>query len=160
VRWPGRAAAGRRVEQVTSLLDLTATIVDVAGAELPGQAGDSLAPLLRGEAEEAEGAAVSEYFAVGTITPARMLRCGQHKLNFYQGEPYELFDLESDPEEMVNLADDPAYAEIKQQLIDELLAGWDGPEIDRRIRASQQRRLRVMAGEAHNDRSAWEQGRD
>ncbi len=160
VRWPGQAAAGRRVEQVTSLLDLTATIVDVAGAELPGQAGDSLAQLLRGEAEEAEGAAVSEYFAVGTITPARMLRRGQHKLNFYQGEPYELFDLESDPEEMVNLADDPTYAEIKQRLIDELLANWNGPEIDRRIRASQQRRLRVMSGEAHNNRSAWEQGRD
>lgn len=36
---------------------------------------------------------------------------------------YELYDLETDPSEWTNLADDPAYAAVKRQMID-TLAAW------------------------------------
>ncbi len=82
VRWPGQVAAGRRIRQVTSLVDLTATIVDAAcSAPAEGSARSSLLPLLREDVPEVPGAAISEYFAVGALTPARMLRRGPHKLN-------------------------------------------------------------------------------
>ena len=40
-----------------------------------------------------------------------MLKKGRWKLNHYVGYPPELFDLNADPEELVDLAGDPAYAE-------------------------------------------------
>ena len=160
VRWPGKIAAGRRIEQVTSLVDLTATILDVAGTDLPGQNGISLAPLLEGSVQETEGVALSEYFAVGAITPARMLRRGRYKLNYYHNESPELFDLESDPDEMVNLAGDAAHAEIQAQLLGELLNEWDPDDMDRRIRASQRNRLIVAADDPGHNTTAWKPGRD
>ena len=48
VSWPGRFAAGARFEGAVSLLDLTRTLVDLAGAPDPGDLdGDSLLPVLR-----------------------------------------------------------------------------------------------------------------
>ena len=42
----------------------------------------------------------------------------------WSGPPqYELYDLETDPYEWRNLADDPAYAEVEQRLVD-ALHGW------------------------------------
>ena len=37
----------------------------------------------------------------------------------------ELYDLEQDPHELINLIDDPAYAEIRDRLHDWLLADMD-----------------------------------
>ena len=48
VSWPGRFPAGERFEGAVSLLDLTRTLVDLAGAPDPGDLdGDSLLPVLR-----------------------------------------------------------------------------------------------------------------
>ena len=48
VSWPGRVAAGARFGGAVSLLDLTRTLVDLAGAPEPGDLdGDSLVPVLR-----------------------------------------------------------------------------------------------------------------
>jgi choline-sulfatase len=52
----------------------------------------------------------SEYHAVGAVSGAFMLRKGRWKYNHYVGFAPELFDLKDDPEELVNLADDPAFA--------------------------------------------------
>lgn len=38
--------------------------------------------------------------------------------------PAALFDLEKDPWEMANLADDPAYANTRQEMAHLLKAGW------------------------------------
>ena len=44
------------------------------------------------------------------------------ELAFGKRPAYELFDLEKDPEQMVNVADDPAYAQVKTDLESRLLA--------------------------------------
>jgi arylsulfatase A-like enzyme len=38
--------------------------------------------------------------------------------------PAALYDLEKDPWETVNLADDPAYAKPRQEMADLLKQGW------------------------------------
>ena len=46
-------------------------------------------------------------------------------LEFQKGPvPAALYDLEKDPWETVNLADDPAYAKARQEMADALKAGW------------------------------------
>jgi choline-sulfatase len=161
IRWPGHIAAGRRIDQITSLVDLSATILDIAGADLPELTGTNLAPLLRGDVPESSGSSITEYFAVGAVGPTRMLRRGSHKLSYYHNEPLELFDLDSDPDELTNLANDNEHADIQQSLLAELLTDWDPDDLDRRIRASQRDRL-LIAGSAGGPPPipAWRPGSD
>ena len=49
-----------------------------------------------------------------------MIHDGRHKLIYYPtGNHVQLFDTATDPEESMNLADDPQHAELRQQL-----TGW------------------------------------
>ena len=47
---------------------------------------------------------------------------------------------------MVNLASDPAYADVRDDLIALVLDDWFPDEIDRRVRESQRRRRILLAG--------------
>ena len=58
----------------------------------------------------------SEYHAAGAVSGGYMLRKGRWKFNYYVDFPPELFDLESDPEELIDLAPDPAYADTLKAL--------------------------------------------
>ena len=159
VRWPGVVKPGSRHKQVTSLLDLVQTMLDVAGADPGDTDGVSLAPLLRGDAEDDDGEAFSEYHAHGTTTPGRMLRRGRYKLNYYLGDPPELFDLEADPDELTDLASNPAHAETVTEMTIAILNGWDAEAIKADIIAGQQDRMlinRSMGGQPYTP--AWAGG--
>ena len=75
-----------------------------------------------------------------------LLRDGRYKLIEYVGMPSQLFDLEADPDEAHNLADDPAYAETLARLRAALRAICDPAEIDARAKASQQQRVEAIGG--------------
>jgi arylsulfatase A-like enzyme len=52
VRWPGKFAAGRKVDRIAAHIDLTPTLLEIAGAKKPAAVkfdGVSLLPLLKGE---------------------------------------------------------------------------------------------------------------
>src|SRR4029453_3049416 len=54
VRWPGKFAAGRKVDRIAAHIDLTPTLLEIAGAKKPAAVkfdGLSLLPLLKGESE-------------------------------------------------------------------------------------------------------------
>ena len=149
VRWPGRAAAGRRVGECVSLVDVTATIVEAAGAASPAAPmdGHHLTKLLRGPDPDWEDAAFAELTAHGTDRPRAMLRQGNWKLCLSGGddpEP-ELYDLEQDPRELSNRAGDPVVAMVEERLRGALLARWDWRRIDHEVRGSQQRRQLIRA---------------
>ena len=64
---------------MVSLVDLIATVVDIAGATpITPLDGDSLLPLMRGEAEGWKDEAFSEYLAHGVQRPVAMLRRGRY----------------------------------------------------------------------------------
>lgn len=132
--------APRRVKDCVSLVDLFPTLVDVAGGDvaLPCD-GESLVPALTGG--KTRDLAVSDYSGIGPCVPHRMVRQGRFKLIYTHGAPDLLFDLEQDPDELHNLAGDPAHAKTLAQLRSVLLDGWAPDDIDRRIRASQAQRL-------------------
>ena len=112
------------------LLDLSATLLDLAGVEMPDYfQGASLRSILEGRdlSDAHRNFVRSEYFDAldphftgGTGTYATMHRTRTHKLCVYHGKGVgELFDLENDPWEHENLWDDPAHAEVKYQLLAE-----------------------------------------
>ena len=93
-----------------------------------------------------ERAVFSEFEAHATDRPGRMVRRGRYKLNYYHDEQPELFDLSADLHETVNLASDPAYANVRDDLIALVLDDWSPDEVDRRVRESQRRRRILFAG--------------
>ncbi|MCB9913968.1 MAG: sulfatase-like hydrolase/transferase [Planctomycetes bacterium] len=106
VRGPG-VRRGRSAA-LAYLLDLPATLAELTGVEPPeGQDGESFAPLLRGERDTARRELVTAYCDV-----QRALRDERWKLIRYpQVDRTQLFDLARDPDEVHDLAADPAYAE-------------------------------------------------
>jgi arylsulfatase A-like enzyme len=67
IRLPGAAQSGRRVAALTQSVDLPATLVDLFGAALPGAHGQTLLPLVRGEAEAVRSYACSGLEIAGAI---------------------------------------------------------------------------------------------
>ena len=159
--WPGRFAGGRREEAVTSLLDVAPTVLSLAGTEgLPGVRGHDLTPILTGApaAEPWPDVAFAETFARGQ-RPARMMRRGKWKLNLYHGyDDVQLFDLESDPDELNDLGRDPAYAETRERLRAEAETGWCGDWIERRspLRVTESRiGMRWIASDRTRESERW-----
>ena len=144
--WPGRLPAGTRCDRVISSLDLNATMLDALGCPaLPHSRGRSLLPLLADlQNTEWDDVAFSEFCqdAAGAGGPfsemgifQRMIRRGPWKLNYYHGQPCQLFNLQTDPRERQDLAADPAHQETLAALKAEVLDGWDPDWITARMAA-------------------------
>lgn len=130
--WPGVIEPGQRCSRVVSALDLTATLLDALGApSLPGTPGRSFLGLISSvrPSPEWEDIAFSEYCA-DQYTPdgecyQRMVRRGPWKLIYYHGMEPQLFNLDEDPGELVDLAAAPACKEIRTELTLRVLSEWD-----------------------------------
>jgi choline-sulfatase len=152
---PGRFAP-RRVAAAASLLDVTPTLVELAG----GRAGDvdtdgrSLRPHL--EAGTAPDETFAEYLAEGAVAPIVMIRRGPHKFIASPADPDQLYDLAKDPGERTNLAADPAQAGVVAALRAEVARRWRLDEIDAQVRASQRRRRVVADALAKGEATAWD----
>ncbi|HWI63936.1 MAG TPA: sulfatase/phosphatase domain-containing protein, partial [Symbiobacteriaceae bacterium] len=137
VRWPGTPAAPGAAGALVSLADLMPTLLEAAGAPAPGAvAGRSFLPVLNGTSTQHRDAVLTEFHsAYFPGLNIRTLRTPKYKLSYYAGKPYgELYDLWQDPGEFENRWNDPAYAEVKadliRRLLDEVLAldsGFPGP---------------------------------
>lgn len=143
MRWPAEIEAGTRCEQIITNVDFAATFLDVCGIDaaeaLPTSQGRSFRPLWRGDdVPDWPDAAYYRYWEHDDpihSAPAHYgIRTAEHKLIHYYGaglgvpgaservfeSEWELYDLRSDPAEMLNVADDPAYAEVRASLSEKL----------------------------------------
>lgn len=120
VRIPGGTLGQVRTEFV-SLLDCTATILELAGID-PEPAVDSrsLLPLVRGEHPEWEQDIVCEFHGHHFPYPQRMLREDRYKLIVNPDSVNELYDLHTDPDEMRNAYGDPALADVQSRMMQRL----------------------------------------
>lgn len=121
--------AGSVCPEAVSHIDLLPTFLQWAGLPIPPiLEGESLAHLLHGEQEPDRCAFIEfnryeiEHDSFGGFQPVRCVVDGRHKLVINLMTTDELYDLESDPAELRNRIEDPAYSEIRDALHDRLLA--------------------------------------
>ena len=107
VRDPTRPAP-REIEAFIGLEDITPTLLDWGGAEVPANLhGRSLVPLLRGETSGARASYYIQNHTNVTDREQRCLRTHEWKLILSDDGAGELFDLTDDPEEELNLYTTP-----------------------------------------------------
>ncbi len=132
--------AGKVVGTPVSLVDLFPTVLDATGTPaapedlaLPGR---SLLDIAEAP-DEPERSVFSEYHAGGAASAMFMLRRGRWKYVFYVGMPPQLFDLDADPLERVDLAERPEYAAVLAGFEAELRGICDPEAVDARAKADQ-----------------------
>jgi arylsulfatase A-like enzyme len=145
MRWPNRIPAGRRVNELTQLQDLAATILSAAGqltSSLQSAMPEShdLVPLAQGKVERVRDFAVCTWRNTGITVEgqysdppihATMIRTRRYKLVAYLNPPGhrevfegQLFDMQQDPQELNNLWNRPDHREIQYDLMTRL-AAWE-----------------------------------
>ena len=154
---PGRWAP-RRVTSSVSLLDVTPTLIDLAGGDSSALGetidGRSLVPHL--ETGEGRDEAIGEYLAEGAVAPIVMIRRRNHKFIHSPGDPDQLYDLKRDPGERENLAARAEEAERADEFRREVARRWNLAALDAEVRASQQRRRLVAAALNKGAQRSWD----
>ncbi|MCG6155103.1 sulfatase-like hydrolase/transferase [Rubinisphaera margarita] len=104
-------------EAFSYLLDIYPTLCNLLGIEPPDRVeGESLAGIWKGETSSVRETIFLPYQQTQrSVRDQRWKLCVYPKINFQQ-----LFDLQNDPHEQHNLADDPKYAAHKERLMSKL----------------------------------------
>ncbi len=139
---------GLTVNTPVSLVDVYPSVLDCVGLErldddrhLPGR---SLFDLAAGA--DPERLVFGEFHAAASNTGIFMVRRGDMKYVHYVGYPPQLFDLAEDPEETTDLAADPAYDQVREDLDRALRKIVDPEAVDARAKADQAARIAAAGG--------------
>ncbi len=122
ISWPGHFQQDVVSDALVELIDLVPTFYDVLDMEIPYFVqGQSLRPLLMGETDQHRDFVRTEFFGAINYpdqTHATMYRDKRWKLvTYHHKNLHELYDLNTDPWEHHDLADDPDYQAIKWELV-------------------------------------------
>ena len=158
--WPGMIDGGQRFGGAVSLVDVTATVLEMADVDQTTRSimnldGVSLLRQMTGAQADQRDEAFVEHLAHGTDRPRAMVRQGQWKLSYSHNRispDLELYNLRTDPGEFDNLANDGVHTAVQRRLTSRIVEIWGDPDqLDRRIRHSQRSRLvirEVMGSDA------------
>ena len=146
----------RRVATLSSLLDLAPTMLDLADLPVPDELdGHSLVPQLNGH-EDPDRVVEGEYLGEGAISPIVMLRRGDLKFIHSDPDGEQLYNLATDPDELVNLAAQVDYADAVDSFRHRMRQRWDLDRIHREVLASQAARRTVYDSLTKGRYSAWD----
>lgn len=163
-RYPAAIPAGSTSRDIASNVDFAPTFLDYAGLPVPSyMQGRSMRPVLEGRTpEDWDQLAYHRYWMNNDIIHAARAHYGvrdqRYKLVYWYNDDlgqigarpvdappeWELFDCEADPHELMNLACDPAHADVFESMLGKLDARMaeigDVPEHDSAaVRASLKR---------------------
>ena len=129
---PGITQPGSRSDTAVSLMDMYPTLAELAGLEIPDHIeGTSLVPILQDPSKKSNRAVLStNSFAFHAVSGDRF-----RYLRYRDGSE-ELYDIQTDPNEWINLANDPKFAATKAELAT-WLPKYDTPDIGNNRKVSE-----------------------
>ena len=123
IKWPNVIGPETTENEMVQNLDFAQTFLEIAGIQAPeDMQGKSLVPLLKGQKEHWDRDAVYyhyyEYPAEHAVKRHYGIATKRYKLiHFYfDVDEWELYDSETDPNEIHNVYQDPKYADIVKEL--------------------------------------------
>jgi arylsulfatase A-like enzyme len=119
VRYPGIVPAGQTSDALQSLVDLAPTFLSFAGIPLPTtMTGVDQSTVWTGQQNSARDHVLCEFRHEPTTIHQKTFVNERYKITVYYNQTYgEIFDLLKDPQELINLWDDPAKVELKNELL-------------------------------------------
>jgi arylsulfatase A-like enzyme len=127
VQWPGTTRPGSVNDDMVSNLDLAETFLDMAGVKVPtDMQGESMVSILKGKTpvnwRKEHYYHYYEYPGSHMVKRHYGISTERYKLihYYYDIDEWELFDIKTDPLEMKNVYNDPAYASVKDDLHERL----------------------------------------
>lgn len=123
---PGLFKGGQTIEKMVQNIDVAPTVLELAGLKKPAyMPGKSFIQLLKGDTSNWRDKIFYEYFWEYDfpMTPTVFgVRTDKYKYIRYNGiwDYNELYDLEKDPEETVNLIEKPEYQTLSKELAGDL----------------------------------------
>lgn len=155
-----------RVTKNVSTLDILPTLCDLVGTKpAPGLPMDGVSLLPHLEGKKGHDKVYAEYTGEGTVSPLMMIREGPWKFIHCPADGTQLFNLEHDPLELVNLASQKAISgklleeEAKAKLEEytaETKAKWDFDAITEDVLQSQRKRRLVWAALTKGAFTSWD----
>ena len=125
---------------------------------MPWTDGESLIPMAPAEGSAANRSqpVLIEYAAEASYAPMVSIREGKYKFNHCELDPPQLFDLSADPNELNNLADDPANEKLVAKFMRRVRKQWDMAAFDAEVRQSQARRWVVYEALRNGSYYPWD----
>ena len=125
VRYPAGIEAGQTVTEMVQNIDYAPTLLEFAGVPVPADIqGISLKGLMTGETDTLGRDKLYYHYYQGiesthNVAKQYGVRTRTHKLIRFKDvgmDHWEMYDLQTDPGEMRNVYDDPAYKDVRQDL--------------------------------------------
>jgi arylsulfatase A-like enzyme len=123
IRYPGHIKPGSVNKDIVTNIDFAPTLLDLAGIKTDHKMqGSNFAPLLSGKTpgnwQKARYYHYYEFPYWHHVQPHYGIRTDRYTLAhfYYNIDVWELYDNQKDPEQIHNLIDDPAYAEVVKDL--------------------------------------------
>lgn len=136
---PGLKNAGSSNAALVEFVDIYPTLAALCGLSLPKHLeGTSLVPLLNNKAKAVKTAAFSQYHRsnkgqklMGYTMRTERYRFTRwvHRDDHSKVDSIELYDEQTDPQENVNIANDPKNAALVAKLTEQWLKGWQGAKL-------------------------------
>jgi arylsulfatase A-like enzyme len=126
---PKAPSAGVRTAELGGSLDIARSILERAGvAPANGMQGQNVGAIVSGAARSAHDCMIVEhqtsrpYLGMSEQARIRTMTDGRWRMSVWEGLPFgELYDLERDPQEVLNLWADPAYLATRRELAERML---------------------------------------
>ena len=148
----------RTVRTPVSLLDIAPTLTELAGADMSAADrwcdGESLVGLASGQSRDTP--VLMEYAAEASGAPMVSVVAGRWKFIRCRTDPDMLFNLQTDPHELVNLADSGPCKGVLRRLEDIVNSRWNLETFEREVRSSQARRHLTYTALRKGHYSPWD----